>query len=92
MADPVIVPCPGGAWTKVATAVQSGIIHLQEAVEQSWYQTYRDTGGTPPSGLTEILPFGKDSKSGQTEEINASVPIDVYVYPSKRAGSVRVDL
>lgn len=94
MADPVIVPCLEGTWTKVATAVQDGVVRLQIGVEQLWYQTYRNTGGTKPADgdLTEIIPFGKDSESGLTEIIEASVPIDVYVRPSKSDGSVRVDL
>lgn len=92
MANPVIVPCTGKAWTKIATNVTSGIVHLQKAVEQSWYQTYRDTGDSAPSGLAEIIPFGKDSKTGQTEVIDSAIGIDVYVYPSKRDGEVRVDL
>ena len=92
MADPEIIPCPFGVWTKVATAVQSGVIHLQEGVEQKWYQTYRETGGSAPSDLTEIIPFGIDSESRLTEEINANTPIDVYIRPSKKDGLVRVDL
>lgn len=92
MADPVIVACAANAWTKAATAVQSGFIHLQDGVDQIWYQTYKDTGEAPPADLATAQIFGKDTKSGLTEDIGASVPIDVYVYPTQKAGSVRVDL
>jgi len=92
MAAPVIVACTKEAWTKVATATQSGLIHLKTGVDQVWLQTYVLTGASAPSDDSTAVIFGKDSISGETEEIGASAPSDVYVYPTKKDGSVRVEL
>lgn len=94
MADPLIVLCPiaGTGWTKVATNVTSGIIHLFDGKDQAWYQTYVTTGGTAPTDLSKAVKFGKDSLSGETEDISFAAGADVYLKPSQKDGSVRVDL
>jgi len=88
MADPVIVPCTAGVWTKVATNVTAGLIHIKDNFSE-WQQTYKDTGGAAPTN-------GDYSTSvafvNPTMEISASAGIDVYLDPRKTAGSVRVDL
>lgn len=92
MADPVTVACTAGQWTKVATNVTGGIVHLLTGVTQLWLQTYRLTGVAAPTLKSEGIPFGKDSISKETESISASAAIDVYVWPTQSNGSVRVDL
>ena len=86
MADPVIVACPAEVWTKVATNVTAGLIHIKDNFGQ-WQQTYVDTGNPAPTGLTKGVKF-----TNPTMEISSSVGIDVYVMPQGSAGSVRVDL
>jgi len=86
MADPVLVPCPADQWTKVATAVTIGQIWKQRTDLEYW-QTYRATGGAAPSDLTDAQAW-----VGQSAKISAPSAIDVYIYPKKKAGSVRVDL
>ena len=88
MANPVIVPCPKGAWTKVATNVVLGQIHNKGYLAEYW-QTHRDTGDPVPTDLTEAV---RIFKKGQSVQVISLDPIDVYIYCKKFAGSVRVDL
>ena len=85
MANPVLVVCPAGAWTKVATNVTTGYIHVLDNSPSAYYQTYRTTGGAAPTDLTEAVKFDGSM------EIKSSVGIDVYVWANGDIGSVRVD-
>lgn len=85
MANPVFKDCPKNVWTKVATAVTQGVVHIVDG-QASYLQTYRETGGAVPTARTEgvsIVPPG--------ERIGAPVAVDVYVYCTGHAGRVRVD-
>ena len=86
MSDPVITPCPANKWTKVATNVTSGIVHIMSTDPSEYVQTYRDTGGSVPTTLADGVSFETPLL------ISALAGIDVYIRPSGRAGSVRVDL
>lgn len=85
MPNPVIVPCPVNAWTKVATNVLSGAVKTLSTAPAKYYETYRLTGEAAPAGITEAFPFKG------VLGISSDVAIDVYVYPKGAAGSVRVD-
>lgn len=89
MADPVIVACPEGEWTKVATNAITGNIHRKSLKPGRYLQTYRDTAGVAPTLVSEGVPIftGVDSES-----IAAVSGIDVYIWPVGAAGSVRIDL
>jgi len=89
MADPLIVACPAGAWTKIATNVTTGMVHKKLKGPNLYLQTYRDTGGAAPTTIAEGVPV---FVGGESAEISASVAIDVYIYPVGAAGSVRVDV
>lgn len=86
MADPVTVPCPEGAWTLVATNQTTGIVHVLKTDVDTYFQTYRDTGGAAPTLINEGVPFT------ELLQISAALGIDVYVWCKGNAGSVRVDL
>ena len=86
MADPVLVPCPEGQWTKVATNKTTGTIHVISTAPNKYLQTYRDTGEAAPTTIEEAVPF--DSFL----QISASAGIDVYVCASGKAGKIRADL
>ena len=88
MANPAIITCTKGAWTKVATNVTIGQIH-NKATLAEYYQTYRNTGDPAPTDLTDAVKIFKKDKSIL---IDSSVNIDVYLWCKKFAGSVRVDL
>lgn len=91
MADPAIISCPKDVWTKVATAVTSGQIHKMKNKGVAYLQTYRDTGGAVPT--TDDPTDGVEAFEGSfTENISASVAIDIYLMPLGKDGEVRVDL
>lgn len=90
MANPVIVPCPVDVWTKVATNVTTGVIHIKDTKPGSYLQTYRMTGEAAPHN-TDDLPEGV-TINGPREAIEATAGIDVYIMPRGVAGSVRVDV
>lgn len=85
MANPVLTDCPAGQWTKVATNVTAGVIHIVSYDPEKYLQTYRDTAGVAPTTIAEGVWF-KDQL-----DIAASAGIDVYIWPINKAGKVRVD-
>ena len=85
MADPIIVTCAEDAWTQVATNITTAIIHKKITTPQ-YYHTYRLTGGTAPTDLSDGIVL-----VDQSVEYNHSAPIDIYIYAQGAAGSVRVD-
>ena len=88
-ADPVVVPCPAGAWTKVATNTKIGTIDRLSVSPNVYKRTYRLTGtGAPTDDADAALLFGESNQ----HTISHSVEIDVYVKAVGVAGSVRVDL
>jgi len=91
MADPAIVACPVNTWTKVATSVASGQVHIIRTAGSGgeslvYLQTYRTTGGSAPTLRSEGVPFYG------SVDIESSFDIDVYVMATGAAGSVRVDV
>jgi hypothetical protein len=94
MADPVGVDCPADTWTKVATNVTAGMVWLLINAPSQYFFTYRDTGNPAPTTLDDRTLFASTSIDGTTPgmPISAATGIDVYIYPTKAAGRVRVDL
>ena len=88
MANPVLVACPAGQWTKVATAIQSGAVHIVNMDPDKYNYTYRETGGTAPSTFDEAVPFEKTINFGGPEVTG----LDIYVWPMGAAGKVRTDI
>lgn len=86
MANPVLTDCPEGQWTKVATNVTAGVIHILDTAPDKYLQTYRVNLGAAPTTITEGVWF-KDELN-----ISSSTGIDVYIWPIGSAGKVRVDL
>lgn len=77
MADPAIVTVSSSEWTPVATNVTSGRIKVGSN-KGSMRITYRETGGTAPTGAP--LDGGKeDGVESEYIEISHSSPIDVYM-------------
>lgn len=88
MANPVFVDCPAEEWKKVATDVMTGSIK-RWGETPNYNQTYRDTGDAKPTLKADGVPAFDGSN---TEEINYSTGIDVYLYALGTRGRVRVDL
>lgn len=87
MADPVVTACTKDAWTKVATNVTAGQVHILSNAPSQYSHTYRMTGEAAPTTLTEAVAISQVSIP-----ISAAAAIDVYVYAHGAAGSVRVDV
>jgi hypothetical protein len=87
MANPAVTACTKDAWTKVATNVTAGKVHILSGAPSQYSQTYRLTGGDAPTTLAEAVVI-----SSATFTITAAAAIDVYVYAHGAAGSVRVDV
>lgn len=86
MADPLVVACPKDVWTKVATGVTTGVVHILSLKPDNYLQTYRVTTNPAPTDLVDAVPFDTPL------QISAAAAIDVYVQCLGNAGSVRVDL
>lgn len=86
MANPTLIDCPEGQWTKVATNVTTGVIHTINEAPAKYTQTYRTAGDTAPSTFSEAAPFENELI------VSSSVGIDVYIWPLGTAGKVRVDV
>lgn len=89
MPNPVVIPIPIGQWTKVATNVTTGFIHLMDTKTRIYLQTYRLTG--------EAAPLAGDRDEAAKiqfpgEPISATEGIDVYIWVDKDPGEVRVDV
>ena len=79
MADPVIIPVPINTWTKIATNVTTGQVHILNPTNDKWFQTVRDTGNDAPTiapGPEQETPEVK--LNFQSSEINSDIGIDVY--------------
>lgn len=87
MANPAVTACAKDAWTKVATNVTAGKVHILNKAPSQYAQTYRLTGETAPTTLAEAVVM-----TDATFTISAAAAIDVYVYAYGVAGSVRVDV
>lgn len=101
MADPVLVECTEGEWTKVATGVVTGFLRLPlNAGAFKFLWTSRDTTGTAPSNSDSTdgnlsLPLFDESNNVEISSINAQ---DFYVWIENADSdsldkiSLRVDL
>lgn len=89
MADPVVVACPANQWTKVASSVTTGQIHVMSKDPNIYLQTYRDAGEVAPTDKSDAVPA---FVAGCPATISSLAGIDIYIFPVGAAGSVRVDL
>jgi hypothetical protein len=87
MANPAVTACTKDAWTKVATSVTSGQVHILSNAPNQYSHTYRVTGDPAPTTLAEAVTLSQVSTP-----ISSPSNIDVYIYAHGAAGSVRVDL
>ena len=82
----VIVPCPVGVWTIVATNVTTAIISKKITGPDNYYHNYALTGTDAPTTLADGILMTET-----TIEYNNSVAIDIYIWTQGVAGSVGVD-
>jgi hypothetical protein len=79
MANPIAVNCAAGAYTKVATGVTTGRVHVQTEVAQSFKVTHRNSGDSAPTN--DVLSY---KLLVPDDQVGSSDPIDVYVKPLSR--------
>ena len=91
MANPQFpVACTKNAWTKVATNVSTGILHIKNSGVR-YLSTYRLTGAAAPTTKEEGAPMFINNI--YAEPISASAAIDVYVWVDGDVnGILRVDV
>lgn len=83
MANPTLVTCNEGQWTKVATAVVTGWLRKPKAAMSfNFYWTSRDTGGTAPSNSDDTdgglaMPLFERTNN---EQISSVTQQDFYVW------------
>lgn len=86
MANPVLVPCPAGAWTKVIDGQTNGSIIMKFNIA-IYSITTRDAGDAAPTLPNEgRSAFAKCA----TEFLTDTASRDVYIYCHNVAGSVEV--
>jgi hypothetical protein len=85
------VDCPADQWTKVATAVSTGII--EKVIDSEYLFTYRLTEGTAPTLETDgVRVFRDDDGSDNKLEIISYESIDIYLWSKSKTGRIRADL
>ena len=90
MPNPVLVSCPEGVWTKVATNVTSGQVNKKVGESGiTYFRTYRVTGDAAPTDLSTAVGF---YLSSVPIAANVSEPIDVYIWCQDGDGSVVVEV
>lgn len=86
MANPVVVPCPAGAWTKVITNLTAATVRILSDAPSKYSWTYIATGGAAPADLSNAALL-----AGTDLLLSFGAAADVYIYPHVKAGSVRID-
>jgi len=89
MANPAMKTLAVNAWEKVATNVTAGSIKRFSTNPNKYLETYRMTGGTPPTDSSEGVEM---FLNGNSEQIAAAAGIDVYIMAVGTNGRIRVDV
>ena len=91
MATPTFIALPADTWTKIATNVLQGQVHLVGTKPNIIRQTYiQPTGAAAPADNQAL---GVPVFEGVTsEDIHFKTGADVYLRPQGEASRVRVDV
>ena len=92
MATPTFVDLPADTWTKIATNISVGQVHLVNNSANVIRSTYvQPSGGAAPTTVAEGVPAFQE---GTTEQMasNSGTGMDVYLRPESVASRVRVDI
>ena len=98
MSDPSIISITPYTVTKIATSVKTGNIHRFPLTCNRFLFTYRLTGEAAPSESTMLAEGIELFQFEDSEVINNSANIDIYVYAftdyetKTKASSIRVDV
>jgi len=93
MATPTFIDLPADTWTKIATDIAVGQVHLVDTAANLIRSTYvQPSGGSAPADDQALgVPAFQD---GTTERMasNSGSTMDVYLRPESVASRVRVDI
>lgn len=93
MATPTFKDLPADTWTKIATDISVGQVHLVGTAPNVIRSTYvQPSGGAAPADDPALgVPVFQD---GTTESMasNSGTGMDVYLRPEGEASRVRVDI
>lgn len=91
MATPVFVDLPADTWTKIATNIAQGQVHLINTSANVIRFTYiQPTAAAAPADNAALgIPIFENSK---TESLSFAKKADVYLRPEGVASRVRVDI
>ena len=91
MSTPVFVALPADTWTKIATGIIHGLVHLVDSGPNVIRSTYIQPTGDPAPADDAAL--GVPAFEGTSvEQINFDSAADVYLRPEGEASRVRVDV
>jgi hypothetical protein len=86
--NPLVVSCPEGVWTLVASNTQSATIHKLSVEPGVYKQTYRISGQAAPTDDADaIIIFETDT----LHVFSHSPGVDIYIKAIGGDGSVRLD-
>ena len=93
MATPTFKDLPADEWTKIATNISAGQVHLVDTTANVIRSTYvQPSGGAAPA---DVQALGVPAfQNGTTERMSAGSGsgMDVYLRPEGVASRVRVDI
>ena len=91
MATPVFIALPKDIWTKIATNINQGQVHLVDTGPNVIRSTYiQPTGDPAPADIAALgVPV---FEHGTTAILSFSTGADVYLRPEGGTSRVRVDL
>ena len=91
MATPVFVTLPKNVFTKIATGITQGQVHLVDNSPNNIVSTYiQPTGAAAPANDVALgVPV---FDTGTTETMNFDAAADVYLMPVGEVSRVRVDV
>ena len=91
MATPTFVDLPKDTWTKIATDINQGQMHLVSTDANVMRYTYiQPTGAAAPADNDALGTPVFENRT--TESLSFSTGADVYLRPQGEASRVRVDL
>lgn len=85
MASPSVIALTANTWTKVASAVYTGVFYPHRKTGVSYQFTYRLTGSPAPSDFT-----GVRNMTGDEVHLQHSESVDVWFYSVGAAGELGV--
>jgi len=93
MSTPTFIDLPADTWTKIATDISVGQVHLVDTAANVIRSTYvQPSGGTAPADDQALGVPAFQNRTTERMASNSGSTMDVYLRPEGAAGRVRVDV